>query len=148
VTYAFAVTASEPKQELRGAMPHSTKNAFINHMKQRLDLAEYELPRTSEWSNVGNTIGALALRLGALTIDQLEEILTVQEEDGQSMRFGEVAVELGFLDAEQVDRLLAIQKMNQCIEMGEQLVLSGALDLAGLLDCLREFMHARRSATA
>ena len=122
-------------------MLRSTMNRFIEHLKQHLDLAEYEVPQPGEWSGVGNTIGALALRLGVLTVGQLEQILTVQEEDENCKRFGEVAMELGFLDREQVDQLLVIQRVNRCLELGEQLVVAGRLELTELLDLLRAFVQ-------
>ena len=36
---------------------------FIDHLAHKLALDEKEVPQTNAWSRVGNTIGALALRL-------------------------------------------------------------------------------------
>jgi hypothetical protein len=125
-------------------MPFSRTNPFVQHLRQRCELEESELPRPGELSSVGNTIGALALRLGVLTVSQLEEILVVQEEQEEGKKFGELAVELGFLTEEQVDQLLAIQEMNRCLELGEQLVLAGRLELPELLHELHVFIGQKQ----
>ena len=124
----------------------SRTNPFIQRLSQRLNLNESDLPTPNEWSNVGNTIGALALRLGLLTVSQLEEILAVQEELDEGKRFGQVAMELGFLVEVQVDQLLAIQEMHRSLELGEQLVLAGRLDLPALLHELRGFIGQEQTS--
>ncbi|MEZ5728839.1 MAG: polysaccharide biosynthesis tyrosine autokinase [Burkholderiaceae bacterium] len=53
-------------------------------------------------------IGAILVSMGALTPDQVERILAVQEKDTKA-RFGEIAIRLGFVKKKHVDSALAKQ---------------------------------------
>ncbi|MBC7170796.1 MAG: DUF4388 domain-containing protein, partial [Polyangiaceae bacterium] len=79
-------------------------------------------PVFAEHGTLGDTLGRLLLRRGALTQPQYEAIIramTANLVDNELMRFGEVAVELGFLTHEQVRKELAEQvrqKILTCLE--------------------------------
>lgn len=117
----------------------ATREPFTDYLKTQLHLENHELPEAGAWSNVGNTTGALALRLNLLSVDQIDRILEIQENDGQGRMFGELAVELGFVTEDEIVRLLEVQQLNKYLELGEQLVLSGKTDIATLLTNLRDF---------
>lgn len=117
--------------------------AFRRFLEARygIDLAAASQP--CEWSNLGNRIGAIALRLGVLTVDQIDQILEMQEDGRAWRRFGEIAVNQGFLTAEQLDRLCQIQWLHRHLEMGEAFVAGGHLDVHCLIKALGEFLDER-----
>ena len=78
---------------------------------------------TSDWAGTGNTIGAIALRLGLLNLDQIDQILAVQENERRL--FGQIAVSEEILSEEQIGRLLSVQRMHYCVEHVEMLVMHG-----------------------
>ncbi len=83
----------------------------------------------------------LALRLGLLSVEQIDQILESQENDQQGKLFGEIAIEFGFVQQVEIDRLLQLQQLNRRLELGEQLVLSGRIDIATLLTTLHDFQQ-------
>jgi hypothetical protein len=113
---------------------------FVDYLRTRLRLTEAELPEPGEWSDAGNTIGMLALRMGLLSVEQIDQILETQEREGSLRRFGELAESLGLLSESQVSRLLAVQSLNRELEMGERLVLSGRLEVGELVRHLNDFV--------
>ena len=115
-----------------------SNDAFVRFLAERLNLTESDLPRLSKWSRTGNTIEALSLRLNLLTVEQIDRILESQEADGRL--FSEIAVELGFLSDGEIGWLLEIQRLNELIELGEQLVVSGKVDAATLITQLGQFL--------
>jgi hypothetical protein len=117
----------------------ATCDPFTEFLQTQLGLQDHEVPVPGEWANVGNTTGALALRLGLLTVEQIDHILESQETNAHGKFFGEIAVELGFVEQVQIERLLDIQLLNRRLELGEQLVLSGRTDMQSLLGNLQEF---------
>jgi hypothetical protein len=114
---------------------------FVEFLRARLRLAEEELPEPGEWADAGNTIGMLALRMGLLSVEQIDHILETQEREGSVRRFGELAESLGLLSHSQVSRLLEVQSLNRELEMGERLVLSGRLEVGELVRHLNDFVH-------
>ena len=115
---------------------------FVNFLRTQLGLTEEELPEPGEWADAGNTIGMLALRMGLLTVEQIDHILDRQEQEGNTRRFGELAEWLGLLSHDQVSRLLAIQSLNRELESGERLVLAGRIDVAELVGHLKDFVKS------
>src|SRR5271163_990224 len=93
-----------------------TQPTFVDFLIERLDLSERELPQPGEWADAGNTIGMLSLRMGLLTVEQIDHILELQEQEGSGRRFGELAESLGLLSHVQVSRLLAVQSLNRELE--------------------------------
>jgi hypothetical protein len=114
---------------------------FVDFLRTRLTLSEEELPEPGEWADAGNTIGMLALRMGLLSVEQIDHILETQEQEGSVRRFGELAEALGLLSHAQVTRLLAVQSLNRELEMGERLVLSGRLEIGELVRHLNDFVN-------
>lgn len=114
---------------------------FADYLKTQLELGDHELPEPGEWGNVGNTTGALSLRLDLLTVDQIDHILELQENESQRKLFGELAVELGYLTQEQVERLLEVQQLNRQLEAGEQLVLAGKMSVTELVELMLGFLR-------
>jgi len=115
---------------------------FIDFLRTRLELTEEELPEPGEWADAGNTIGMLSLRMGLLAIEQIDQILEHQEQEGNIRRFGELAEFLGLLSHAQVSRLLAIQSLNRELELGERLVLNGRMEVGELVGHLKDFVNA------
>jgi len=112
---------------------------FTEYLQKQLGLEDRDIPQPSEWANVGNTTGAVALRLGLLSVEQIDAILEHQENENHTKLFGEIAVELGYASQEEIDHLLEIQQLNRRLELGEQLVLAGRIDIDTLLTNLHSF---------
>jgi hypothetical protein len=106
-------------------------------MLERLQLDPEEHLSFSDWAGTGNTIGALALRLGVLSLDEIDRILDSQESNRRL--FGEIAVELGFLTSNQVERLIGLQRFHQLLEVGEHMVLKGYLSIEELQSALLDY---------
>jgi hypothetical protein len=121
---------------------------FVEFLRTRLELTDDELPEPGEWADAGNTIGMLSLRMGLLSVEQIDHILELQEQEANSRRFGEVAEFLGLLSQGQVSRLLAIQSLNRELELGERLVLNGRIEVAELVGHLKDFVNAGGSGLA
>ena len=96
------------------------------------------LPTPGAWSCTGLTIGALALRLNVLTLDQIDVIIDHQATDGH--RFGQIAVACGYLSETQVESLLVLQRLHWAIEATERLFIQGEIDLARLAGLLDRFV--------
>lgn len=96
--------------------------------------------RTSkgDWSRLGNTIGALTLRVNLMTEAEVNKVLEIQDVEGGY--FGEVAVNAGYLTAEQVSSLLEIQQLHDQLQLGEQLVVAGDIDVPTLVRTMAEFL--------
>ncbi len=119
-------------------MSHAERTEkFIEYLADRLNLADDEKPVQNHWSGIGTTIGSLTLRLGLISIDQLDDLLEVQEREGGL--FGQVGVRLGYLTQEQVDALLEIQQWNRFLELGQQLVVTGRISAETLSACIMDF---------
>lgn len=125
----------------------SSTGPFLEYLRDSLALSENELPKPGQWSSISNTLGAMALRLNLLSAEQVDQILEIQEEGPQRKRFGEMAVQQGLLTEEQVAILLELQHANKRLELGEQLVVRGRLDIPQLFRCLADFASAERAGT-
>ena len=133
-------------------------DSFIDYLQNCLQLDEAELPQRGEWANAGNTLGMIALRLDALTVEQVDEILARQEslEEGEELNFqqkkergllfGQLAERMGFLTDSEMGRLLQIQKINRNLELGAKLVLNGTIDAQTLVSHLSEFLAESKFA--
>lgn len=110
---------------------------FEQFLLARLGSHQSPIGHACDWAGTGNTIGALALRLGVLTLDQIDRILDLQEEDRR--RFGELAVHLGYITNDQVQRLIDLQKFHQLLEIGEHYVMEGSTSVDELQHSLSEF---------
>jgi hypothetical protein len=106
-------------------------------LSERLGIEPDDLPRSNGWAGSGNSIGALALRLGVLTLDQIEQVVDLQASDGQL--FGELAKHLGFCTDKDIHRLLAMQRLYRCLDQTALLVIDGRFEVADLLRHLADF---------
>lgn len=121
---------------------NSTSLCFEEFLAERLGLTPDECVASSEWSGTGNTIGALALRLGALDLNQIDRILDVQEEDKRL--FGVLAIDLGFMTSSQVDRLIELQRYHQIVEIGEHLVVQGKISTEEMHQAITDYLGELR----
>lgn len=112
---------------------------FERFLADRLNIDTDAVADVSEWSGTGNTIGALALRLGLLDLPQIDRILDLQEEDKRL--FGELAVDLGFLTSDQVEQLVTLQQFHQLFEIGERQVVAGRITIRDLMQIILEFQE-------
>ena len=119
--------------------------SFTGYLAQDLNLLEEERPSGNEWLRFGNTIGALALRVGLLTSAQVDKVLERQEVRGGY--FGDIAVESGDLTSHQVAQLLELQQLHDDLFLAEQLVVAGRIDVPTLLNKLCAY-HAEAGASA
>lgn len=117
-------------------MSQSASN-FERFLLEKLGLDPEEHMSFSDWAGTGNTIGALALRLGVLSLDEIDRILDSQESNRRL--FGEIAIELGFVSPQQVDRLIELQRFHQLLEVGEHAVMKGLLSIDDLQRVMIEF---------
>lgn len=111
-------------------------------LAERLGVSIEELPQPGIWAQSGNTIGAIALRMNRLTIDQVDDIINAQETE--SKLFGQIAIELGFIDKPELDRLLELQRFHWSFELGELVFVRGDVDLPKLLEFYVQFAHESR----
>jgi hypothetical protein len=123
-----------------------TQPSFVDFLTERLHLAEHDLPVPGDWADAGNTIGMLALRMNLLSVEQIDQILELQEHEGNVRRFGELAESLDMLSHEQVNRLLEVQTLNRELELGERLVLEGRLEIGDLVRHLSNFINGPQRA--
>ena len=93
---------------------------------------------TGQWSGRPDTIGAIALKLGFLSLEQIDTLLETQLQEKKL--FGEIAVEKGMLSDEAVGRLLQVQKLDQSLDLGKVLVASGDLEVEKLVEALGQFL--------
>ncbi len=124
-------------------MVSQSASNFERYMLERLQLDPEEHLSFSDWAGTGNTIGALALRLGVLSLDEIDRILDAQESNRRL--FGEIAVELGFLTHDQVGRLIGLQRFHQLLEVGEHMVLKGFLSIEELQSALLDYHRAKQA---
>jgi len=119
--------------------PHSKE--LLEFLSIRLGVPVEALEAEDGWVLAGNTIGSLAIRLGVLSLEQVEQIVHLQPNDGH--RFGELAVALGYASPEQIERLLILQHFHRCLDLGGRLLLSGHCEFHSLLEVLTEFAQTR-----
>ena len=112
-------------------------------LADELDVPFESLSRAGEWAQAGQTIGALGLRLGLLTLDKIDEIVETQQDTRRL--FGQIAIDLDILSQAQVERLLLIQEFHAALEVGERLVVNGTLDIPKLLELLTDFFQAGKA---
>jgi hypothetical protein len=113
-------------------------NPFVQFLADELDLNETALPDPNRVNDAGNTLGAICVRLGVLSIMDIESILEVQREQRQ-LRFGEIAVQQGLMTKFQLERILAVQAFYRSFELGTLLVLDGHVGLGRLTELWTEF---------
>lgn len=116
--------------------PHPSQ--LVEFLSRKLGIPKEELPEAGDWAGSGNTIGSLALRMGVLSLEQIEHVVDLQVSGDE--RFGETAVTLGFLGREQVDMLMRLQGLHRCVDLAGPLVLSGQLELDRMAALLSEFL--------
>lgn len=120
-------------------MPKNKHDDFRSFLKNRLQLTDVEIPVSGEWSNMANTIGAVALRSNILSLEKIELVLDMQETIHKGKLFGQIAVERGFLTLEEIDRLLVLQKYYLHLAIASQSMLRGHIDFETMLDLVRDF---------
>jgi hypothetical protein len=118
----------------------STREALGAYLAAELGLSKKDLPPPGGWSECGQTIGALALRMNALSIEQIDGIIDFQSHE--QMLFGEIAIHLGYLTKLEVDRLLELQEFHRALELGELLVMAGRIDVPQLCRLLAGFTQS------
>ncbi len=119
----------------------SVEREFVEYLADSLGLEAQDRPQTSEWSRVGNTIGALTLRMNLMSVAEVDKVLEIQDVRGGY--FGEIAVTNGFLTSENVNLLLEIQQLHDQLYLAEQWVVAGKLDIPSLINRLAMFLGRR-----
>ena len=121
-------------------MDADTTNEFVEFLMGQLDLAASEAPRQSEWAGSGNTLGSIGLRVGLLSLDQIDKIITLQSSDNRL--FSEIGVSLKFVTAEQVEHLLTLQHFHRCLDVGATLMVEGRTTFPHLLATMRDYFDS------
>lgn len=111
---------------------------FVDHLANKFDLNNEERPELKHWSGLGTAIGAICLRLDLLDVDQLDNLLETQENEGGL--FGQIAIRLGYLTQEQVDALLEVQEMNRRLELTQMLYVKNRINADELKSCLSQIV--------
>jgi len=145
---ADSVASCEVKTPFRGLFVETrpvslSTSDFGRFLANRLHLDPDEILNASDWAGTGNTIGALALRLGLLDLDQIDRILDMQDADKRL--FGEIAVNLEFITEDQVEGLIQLQRYHQLLEAGEALIIRGLVTIEQLQESLLEYYRERGS---
>ena len=112
-------------------MNAEANKAFVEHLKREFDLVSSDIPRLGVWAGSGNTLGAIGLRVGILSLDHIDQIISMQSYDNRL--FGQIAIALKFLTDEQVDRLLTMQRFYRCLDLGVMLVFENRMSFSDLL---------------
>lgn len=123
--------------EEREVMDPIQSGKFVEFLKSALDLSDSDVPRPGEWTGSGNTLGSIGLRVGLISLDQIDQIVTRQSTD--SRLFGEIGVSLKFISEEQVEHLLALQRFYRCLDLGATLVIEERVSLSTLLHVMADF---------
>jgi hypothetical protein len=113
-------------------------NPFVQYVAEELKLIDADLPDLDRVNDAGNTLGAICVRLGVLSIADIENILEMQREHRQ-VRFGQIAVHLGLMTKFQLERILAVQAFYRSFELATLLVLDGHVGLGRLMALWTEF---------
>ena len=129
-------------------MQATQHESFVDFLASRIGLDPSAFPEPGEWDDAGNTIGMLALRMNLLTVEEIDQVLELQESEGNRRRFGELAESLGLLTQAQISRLLAVQALNRELERGERLVISGQLDIRRLVALLSEHVNGQHEMSS
>jgi hypothetical protein len=106
----------------------------------QLGIDSEQLPSAGGWVGSGNSIGALALRLGVMTLDEIEQVADLQAVDGEL--FGQVAHELGFCSKDDVVRLLQLQALHRCIDQSGLLYMASEVAIPKLLRLLADYAES------
>jgi hypothetical protein len=89
---------------------------FAEYLVRIAGVDDDQQPPVGMWAGTGNTIGAIALRMDLLELEQIDQILELQKQEGEL--FGQIAVRMGYLSQDQVDRLVQLQQVYQQLEIG------------------------------
>jgi len=116
------------------------RSELSDFLALHLGLPSDSLAAGRHWAASGNTIGSLALRLGTLTLEEVEQVIDLQATGDQ--RFGEVAVRLGYLNEAEVEGLLALQSFHRWLDMAGPLLLQRKVGIEPLVTALLEFARA------
>lgn len=87
-------------------------------------------------------IGELALQHGAMTREQIGEVVRLQQQT--QLRFGETAIELGLFNEDHLVRLLALQQEDPLV-LARVLVRMGLLERPHAAELLADYMAEMRS---
>jgi hypothetical protein len=120
--------------------PNTDIAKFATFLRENLDLADCEVPSPGEWAGTGNTLGSIGLRLGLLSLDQIDKIVNRQASD--SRLFGQIGISQKFLTEEDVERLLELQRFHRCLDLGALLVIERQITFPDLLNLIAEFFRA------
>lgn len=115
------------------------KHHFAQYLVSSGELAPHALKRVSEvtWE-AREPIGRLALMHGLLDPDAIERVLERQNLTREP--FGQIAIRLGIMTPDQLRTLLNGQGARACVEMVEDLALSGAISIERGLAALSRFV--------
>ncbi|GMU20826.1 MAG: hypothetical protein AMXMBFR13_09220 [Phycisphaerae bacterium] len=118
------------------------KQAFAEHLVStgRISRERLGTLAQSEWLD-RESIGRLALLHGLLSGPDIDEILRHQH--SEPAYFGEIAVRRGFLTPKQLLILCRGQAIRACLELVEDLALSGQIDLDTGLQAIADFVSRR-----
>src|SRR6185436_16857411 len=103
-----------------------TVTAITSHVAE--DAADYRREMEAA-AHPWPALGALLLRDGALTVEQLEQALNDKKTSGK--RLGEILVDLGFVTPTQVSRVLAEQHELPFVDLVREAIDMGAAGLLG-----------------
>ncbi|MCH7599208.1 MAG: hypothetical protein IH973_05570 [Myxococcales bacterium] len=123
--------------EERIVMDPIQNTKFVSFLKQSLDLTDSDIPEPGEWCGSGNTLGSIGLRVGLISLDQIDQIITRQAADPRL--FGEIGISLKFLSEKQVEHLLMLQRFHRCLDLGALLVIEERVTFSALLHVMADY---------
>ena len=131
---------AERSSPVAASKPPADGRSLRDFIARRLGLSPHGGGRASDWSQCGNSIGAIALRLGLMSIDEVEQVVDLQG-GGENARFGELGRLIGAIDDQQVERLLELQRAHRAIDEVGALLIAEGVDLPQLLRALAEVLE-------
>ncbi len=109
---------------------------FTEFVAIKLGIGRSTIPKPSSWSESGNTVGALALKLGVLTTEAIDRVLIEQQE--QSLKFIEASISLGLMNRKQSEQILHIQLLHKNQTLLEMMLLNDQINIEDIWKILSE----------
>ena len=53
-------------------MDEALNTTFVDFLKEHFEFVDSDIPNPGEWSGSGNTLGSIGLRVGLLSLDQID----------------------------------------------------------------------------
>ncbi|MCG3137290.1 MAG: hypothetical protein HJJLKODD_01133 [Phycisphaerae bacterium] len=114
-------------------------NSFLDFLKHRGLLRQRRSAEGDNDLEFREVLGAIALRHGMLTPEQVDEVLLMAD---QQRPFHLIALELGFLNEQQINRLQKCQLLEEALQIGVGAILAEQLEPQVMLRELNAYFES------